>query len=265
MHEPFDPRERDDAPSELTLDAYVSDEATPAEVEAVEAWIAADPAHAAIVEARRRGFDALPGVNPQAMLARIRLGLEAEARAPARAPAAPTRTRAAVTRWLIGGLAVAAVAAALLFFALRGGAPALAPPEDRLLTKGGLTLEVFRARGEAVTRLLPGDEATAGDRLRFKAHNVPPGPGQLMVVGVEASGAVFPYYPADGRSTAAHGALGADGALPGAAELDDSVGAERVWLVWCPRPFALAELVPGGDELKTPDTCAVDGLPIRKQ
>ena len=269
MNESFDPRLTDDAPSELALDAYVHGEAEPDEIAAVEAWMAADPAHAAIVEGRKAGFDALPEANPQAMLARIRLGLEAEAvearAAEAGAARAATAPRFGFMQWLVGGLALAGAAAAILLFAMRPADTGIAPPDDTVLTKGTLKLQVFRARGSDVKALLPGDDATAGDRLRFKAENVPEGPGQIMVVGVEASGAVFPYYPAEGRSVAAHGTIKADGTLPGSAVLDASVGAEHVWLVWCPLAFALDDLAPGDEGLSTGDGCKVDGLRLEKK
>jgi len=267
MSELFDPRMTDDAPSELTLDAYVHGEADPDEVAAVEAWMAADPSHAAIVETRRGGFDALPEANPRAMLARIRQGVavaEAEA-APQPAASEPARPRFSFVQWLVGGLALAGAAAAVLVVAMRPDPGGLVPPDDIVTAKGDIKLQVFRARGEAVTRLLPRDDASAGDRLRFKAENVPLGPGQLMVVGVEAGGSVFPYFPADGRSVSAHGTVKADGALPGSAVLDDSTGDERVWLVWCPRSFGLDDLKPTNDGLKTRGACKVDGLPIEKK
>lgn len=280
MNEIFDPRFSADAPSELALDAYVHGEAEPDEVEAVERWIQADPANAAVIEARRSGFEALPEANPQAMLARIRLGLEAaeaEQQAEARATQPePTRPRFSFMQWLVGALTLAGVAAAAVVFAgyyedhrreqsVREWKRDLTNQRDTVLTKGSLKLEVFRARGEQVSSMLPGDEATEGDRLRFKADNVPQGPGHLMVVGVESSGAVFPYYPADGQSVAAHGVVKADGALPGSAVLDDSLGEEQVWLVWCPRNFALGDLKPSNGELRTREACRVDGLTFEKK
>ena len=66
-----------DAPSELTLDAFVAGEATPDEAARVEAWAAADPAHQAALDARRAGFAALPSARPQAMQARIAQALDA--------------------------------------------------------------------------------------------------------------------------------------------------------------------------------------------
>lgn len=268
MKEIFDPRIADDGPSELAIDAYVLGEADPEEVAAVEAWMAADPANAALVDARRSGFDALPDARPQAMLARIRQGLdaaEAEAR-PEPARPEPRRAGFSLMQWLVGGLALAGAAAALLVFANRPQAPTgITPPGETVMAKSGLKLTVFRARGDDVESLLSGDSVTAGDRLRFVAENVPQGPGQLMVVGVEADGAVFPYFPAEGRSIAAHGTLQADGALPGSAVLDPSQGREQVWLVWCPQAFGLDALKPTNDGLKTRGPCRVDGLSIDKK
>lgn len=265
MNDLFDPRIAD-APSELTIDAYVDGDAEPDEVAAVEAWMAADPANAALVEARRSGWDAMPEARPQAMLARIRQGLEA-AEAETRREATPPAARGgrfSLRQWIFGGLALAGAAAAVY---LAVGRPAgIEGSTDVVLTKGNLALEVFRARGDEVTALVSGDSATAGDRLRFVVENVPEGPGQLMVVGVEAGGAVFPYFPDGGRSIAAHGTIRADRSLPGAAELDDSVGRERIWLVWCPTGFATADLKATNEGLRTRDAnCRTAGFTLEKK
>lgn len=266
MNDPFDPRIAE-GPSELTLDAYVTGDADPEEAAAVEVWMAADPANAALVEARRAGFEAMPEARPQAMLARIRQGLDAaEARGETEAGGsvsrpAPARPRASLGQWLFGGLALAA-AAAVVFLVRPGGEE----PGDVVLTKGALALEVFRARGDAVTALVSGDSAVAGDRLRFVVDNLPEGPGHVMVVGVEAGGQLFPYFPADGRSVAAHGTLRDDRSLPGSAVLDDSVGRERIWLVWCPRAFASKHLEPTDEGLATADAaCRTAGFTLEKR
>lgn len=266
MNDLFDPRIAE-GPSELTLDAYVTGDADPEEAAAVEAWMAADPANAALVEARRAGFDAMPQARPQAMLARIRQGLDAAevrsgSEAAADAPPPAPRRRPSLGQWLFGGLALAAAAAAVVFLAR----PGVEDPGDVVLTKGALALEVFRARGDAVTALVSGDSAVADDRLRFVVDNLPEGPGHVMVVGVEAGGQLFPYFPADGRSVAAHGTLRDDRSLPGSAVLDDSVGQERIWLVWCPQAFASKQLKPTNAGLATADAaCRTAGFTLEKR
>ena len=257
MSDPFDPR-LGDAPSELALDAYVAGDADPDARAAVEAWMARDPANAAVIEARRSGFAAFAEARPDAMLARIRQGLDAadDRAAPAERP------RFAWPRWLTIGGGLLAVASAALIWVNRPVGPDTNP--DTVLIKGGLTLDVFRARGEAVEQLGVGDTARAGDRLRFRPGKVPPG-GHLLVAGVEADGDLFAYHPADGRAAPADSAREADGALPGAAVLDDSTGREHIWLVWCPEPFALDALRRDGDRLATPADCQTAGQPLVKE
>lgn len=260
MTDPFDPR-LGDAPSERAVDAYVAGDAEPDERAAVEGWMALDPANAAIVEARRSGFAAFPEARPDAMLARIRQGLDA-AEVAEREAAAPPPQRLRWPRWLAAGAGLIAAAAAALIWVDR---PPVDDGVDAVQVKGSLALRVFRARGDAVVELGAGDAARAHDRLRFRPEGVPPG-GHLLVAGVEADGDVFAYFPPDGRAVAAETARGDDGALPGAAVLDDSEGREHIWLVWCPAPFTVDRLRHAGERLVTPAAaCQTAGLPLVKE
>ncbi|MCB9536815.1 MAG: hypothetical protein H6704_11235 [Myxococcales bacterium] len=245
-----------DAPSELTLDAFVAGEATPDEAARVEAWAAADPAHQAALDARRAGFAALPSARPQAMQARIAQALEAR----------PVAATPWWRRWRLPVLLpLAAATTAALVLALRGPLPTPLPDDPGLRAKGSLTLRVFRAHDDAVAELISGDAVEAGDRLRFRPEGAPPD-AHLLVVGREAGGALFAYAPLDGRSLPA-GALDAEGALPGAAELDASTGPEWVWLVACDRAFDLGDLAPAGDagRLRTPAGCRTAAFEIVKR
>ncbi len=234
------------APSEAQLDTFVTGEADPAVVATVEAWMDRDPAHRATVEARRSGFAALP-VNAQRLRARVLLALEAQGPKSAPRPA---------WRWW-PTLSVLATAAALLLFI----APAPAPHPGDLVAKGGAKLRVFGEAGE----LLSGAEVSPGTRLRFVAADVDP-LAHLMVAGAEADDRLFAYAPAGGSGSLPANLRGPDGALPGAARLDESKGLEHAWLVACERPFRLAELGPAvGSKLFVPAGCTTAGFELRKR
>ncbi len=259
MTAPWESLRPADAPSEAALDAYVTGEASPAQRAAVAAWAAASAANAEALAARQAGFGGLPGANPQAMSARIEQALAAEAR-PAR-PAPRARWR-----WpTVGALLAAGVAAGLAVWwpGAPPGDPVGGAGVETVQVKGSLRLRVVRRRGEAVAELVSGDHAQAGDRLRFLATGGPVG-GHLLVVGAESDGALFPYVPADGRALPAS-ALGEEGALPGAALLDDSSGREWIFLVWCAAPIGLDALGPrSADHLTLPAGCQATPFELHK-
>lgn len=261
MNPPWTPRDPD-APSELLVDAYVAGEATEAERLAIEAWCARDPTFAAVVDARRRGFDALPDANPRAMEARILQAIDA------RAPAAhPRRTRRA-PGWPGGfwggvGVTIAAAAAVLVAIALptTGVDPLLEPG---LRMKGSLGLRVFVDRNGEVSEAFSGDPFAAGDRVRFRPDGVTES-GHILVVGVEADGRLFGYAPVGRVRSIATDALEADGSVAGSARLDASHGEEWAHLVWCAEPFELGQLrADARGRLRAPDGCVVSSFSIVK-
>jgi len=132
-----------------------------------------------------------------------------------------------LSRWLVLPVAAAAVAGALL----------LAPGPD-LQTKGtGFTLGIIaRTPDGSVRRLEPGTRLRGGDQLRFELTTAWP-TAEVALVSMDAKGAVSPLVPAatvpGGRKVL----------LDGAVELDDTPGAERILLVACQRPLAVAEVV----------------------
>ena len=260
--EPWDLLDRD-APSELTIDAYVTGEADERQIAAIEARCRQDDTFRVVVEACKQGFGALPMTDPAALRARLEARLAQDAR-----PADPEPTQGGWLAWLLGwrggGLLAAAAAAALLLIVWPGDRSHNPGSLDLVTAKGAFGMRIYRSRGEAVEELLNGATLVAGDRLRFQADRPLP-PGHVLVVGVEASGTVFGYPPTRGHSIPTT-AVADDGALPGAAQVDDSRGEEWAYLIWCPNPFDPTVVRAGREpgRLDLPDGCRAAGLRLVK-
>lgn len=251
-------------PSSLVLDRWHLGELAAARAADVEAHFADCAACRARGDERVAGFDALP-VDGDRLFQRIQA---AGPRSPVRdffdrfLPARSFEDRRPVRDFIgellggsrrpVGGVDVrwgAVVAAAVA--ALVVVAPHADEPTIR--AKGGdVTFRVFRERGGTVEEQVSGAAFAARDRLRFdvKAADA----SQIMIVGVEESGAVFTYYPEGGEKSDRVRRTD-DGALVGAIELDDYDGREWLHLVRCDRAFARAELVAAPGRIDAPDGC----------
>lgn len=131
-------------------------------------------------------------------------------------------------RWWGPALGVLSAAAALMLFLGRQ-----APNDAEIRLKGASgELDVFVKRASKVFRwqaepLLPGDQL----RYSFRA----PEPLHVMVLSREASGVVNQYFPAEPGSFAVERGVTLS---KSATELDDTLGAETLWAVFCQQPFA---------------------------
>jgi hypothetical protein len=128
------------------------------------------------------------------------------------------------------------------------------PEPETIRSKGPLELSVFRERDGEVKELPSGAPAfKAGDRVRFKIRLPERADrSEILIVGVEASGRMFTYYPSDGTNRSKEPNVRPDGALAGAIELDSYEGDEWLHLVHCPRGFSVDEL-----QRKAPDALGV--------
>src|SRR5204862_8111689 len=99
---------------------------------------------------------------------------------------------------------------------------------------------IARTSEGSVQRVDPGAPLRPGDRLRFEVSTRWPR-AQVALVSLDARGAVTPPVPAAGQTALVPG--GRPVLLDGAGELDEALGPERVLLVGCPRPLAVAALV----------------------
>lgn len=124
--------------------------------------------------------------------------------------------------------------------------------------KGGLGLTVFVNHAGTVRQLGDNETLSEGDALRL----VPsvPSAGYLMVVSVEESGRLNVYYPAGGES-AMKVAAGAE-PLPGSVILDKSAGAERVFVLYSPEPFALPQVRDAAGRAKGQGVAQMTRLPL---
>lgn len=224
-------------PSELTLDAYELDELRDPPL---MAHIRRCPECQGRLEARRSEFSAMPGRD--AMLASLHVQLAEPG--PLRRPG-----------WRIwGGMLVAAAAAVL--FVVRPEAPALR-------SKGAMGLSIYVEREGEVVQASSGEVFHPGERLRFEVDLSRS--AEIMILGREASGAVYGAFPiGEGvlRSRPMQG--GADQVLPGAVQLDASVGREVLYLVGCERAFDSSQLDLGAVPPRAPEGCGLSRFVLDK-
>lgn len=228
--------------SDLALDAWSSDELSPAARERVERHVAAcaicRARHAQLERERAAFLAAAPSFDQHA-----RLHVADRGRAGWRARLLTSRALAAV--------ALAAVALLALW---------PAPPATRL--KGGESIRCFVKRGERVEVAGPATVLRPGDRLRF-AYSADQD-RYFALFGRDASRATR-YYP--GAASAVRVRAGQQVALDFSVELDDAPGPETVHAVFCPEPFDLAPLTQAltrSGRIPAADGCKLDVLRFTK-
>ncbi len=138
----------------------------------------------------------------------------------ARQPAAPELRFPRAARALALGVGLAAAAAAALWML----APVASDPQA-IRWKGGASLEVHVKRGDSTFVLRDGAALSAGDQLGF-VYALPQ-PAYLLLLGIDDTGAVTRYFPAEGAARARLSAA-ARAQLPIGVELDQHRGSERL-------------------------------------
>ena len=211
-----------DCPSDLVLDLLFVGELTD-RPEATRAHLERCGRCAGRYEERRRAAEAFGDEVDVGQLAWRTQG----------ALRARTRRRAAVA----AGLAAAA-AAAVVLVALRPGPPPQ-PVADGVRTKGGLTLDVVARRLDGqIEQLVSPAALSPGEAIRFAVSS--PAAGHLVIVGIDAAGAVTPYAP---QAEQALPLQAADRTLlEGSILLDETLGPERIVAVLCDTPRRVAEV-----------------------
>jgi hypothetical protein len=239
--EALNPGRTAECPSELTLTLFDTGALAGPELAAVQAHLRTCPRCQAWLDEAKADFQAIPRAERDAMVTR----LVARSQRPRR-------------RWPVVVAGTLAAAAAVLLFV-----HVPTPGPDTTLKGGGLDLRVYRERGGEVSTTLSGEAFQAGDRLRFEVDV--PDAGHMLVVGVEADGALFRAYPND-RDESVPVEPGAGQLLPDAIELDSSVGLEVLHLVVCKAPFTARDLrAAGARSLNLPPGCRAAAFELDKE
>lgn len=245
---------RPECPSDLALDRLHAGELPTEEARRTEQHVAGCAGCGARMTERRAGFGAIDEVDPRAMLARIRTGLDAPARS------SISERLLGWTRRLLAPVALVAAAAVALLMVRTGGDDV--NPTTRM--KGSLALHVFRLQGEHSEEVLSGDRFAPGDRIRFSVDL--PAEGHVKVLGVESSGTLYTAWPLDsGVQTRLEKGNGIE--LPGAVSLDANPGRELLYLVRCPVEVGPPECTSRGADAKPvcPSGCAMSPFVLDKR
>lgn len=227
--------------SDFKLDELVAGELDAAASREARAHVAACPSCAGRSAAREAERDAFQAEAPSfAELAELaaRAGAKApEQGAPSKVvPLAAPRPRGRRLLVAAGSVAaagaIAAAAAFALFFRVD---PAGDVAGDGTRIKGGARVGFFVKRGDAVARGASGERVAPGDALQLTYTTQ--APAHLAVLSVDASGAASVYYPAGPRAERIE--PGREVPLPSSVVLDDTLGEERIFALFCADPIEI--------------------------
>ncbi|KFE67752.1 DUF4384 domain-containing protein [Hyalangium minutum] len=107
--------------------------------------------------------------------------------------------------------------------------------EPDFSVKGSVVLVMYRKEGDTGIPVSQNARLAPNDALRFEVRA--PASGYVAVLSRDGRGAAFVYYPFDGVDAALYDA--SQPLLPGAIELDDTLGQEDVYALYSAEPFGL--------------------------
>ncbi len=171
----------------------------------------------------------------------------------------PARRRPSPVRFLWGGGGLLAAAAAFLLLARH--------PDDGTRLKGGAASLGFYVshRGE-VRQGTTGERVEPGDALRFAVTTKEP--RYVAVLSVDGAKHASTYFPDAVIPSASDAVSGVATALPSSTVLDDALGDETLYGVFCPRPFdpepLRKALEAAPNRAPSPDGCSVDAVHLLK-
>lgn len=218
---------RPDCPSNLALDRYAARELSAEAASSLRRHL--EQCDVCPQRMKDNDFAAMPEFDERVMLAAIRKGL-AEPQGLHQRALAWLRGRPA--RWLAFSTAFGAIALLLVMSQLRSLEPSDPDIQDSVRSKGAPILHVYLRRGERQEEVLSGARFQPGDGVRFVVDL--PAAGQVVIVGVEASGTLYTAWPREKEVTRSALPAGKAQALPGGMTLDESTGRETLYLVHCP-------------------------------
>lgn len=131
--------------------------------------------------------------------------------------------------------------------------------------KGGLSWVLYGKLDHETVRLVSGATVRPKTALRFEVFA--PKNGYVAVLGKDAWGVVSVYYPFDGKEAAKYDKNAP--LLPGAIELDVTLGTEQFFAVYCEKPFEIKPLEKSiqqhGQPTDVPKDCDVAAYELQKR
>lgn len=216
--------------SEMRLDRWVAGEVASAERAEIEAHLRGCLRCSARWTAREKEKRHFKETAPPLPLGR-----------PVTAASAPVPQRRFANRRAVG-------AAAALVTALAAGfliGPAIRQPagDETVIGKGQQRLRFFVRDGAAgtVREGRPEERVYPGDQIRFAFDGDAVRGRRVAVLGRDAAGKVSVYFPHGGTQAIAPPAS-ADGLVPYSIKLDETLGPETLFALYCPDAVALGPL-----------------------
>ncbi len=189
------------------------------------------------------------------------------------AHAAKPRKKTWNTPWLAGLGAAAAAAVVFMLvrqpsqpIALEETKPAAQSNKQQTITtrsKGGPHIGFFIKRGNTINQGRSGAIVHPGDRLRFTYSSDTPRYLALFNLDAKRASVYFPSGPHAERVAA-----GRDIALDFSVELDEYIGSERVFAVFCDTPFPIEPVrraLANNREMTKRSDCTVDTIQLTKE
>lgn len=254
-----------DCPSELALDQLHLGELIAKEAQTLQTHVDGCDDCMGRMALRAEGPAAFSGMNPDKMVAAIHTrtaGTEAIAE-----PSASlwTRIAALFTVPRLVGAAGFALALALVFMGTRpgekgqpGGTPG--PTEPGIRAKGSVKLMVAVERDGARVELVSKDLVYPTDLMELRLEVE--APGHVMIVGDDGSAELQSAHPFGGSQSVAVTKAGRVVA-PEPLQLTDAGRRQRLFGVWCPHAFGLADVSRQEDgTLAVPAGCAAAGFEV---
>lgn len=208
--------------SDLMLDRLLGDEVLPQDAAEVQSHMSSCERCQGRLDSMRRFRDGLCLPPLQSF-------------APARRPMV-SRTRQRIYSF---GATLAVAASLVLWMFVRSPQRVLNPVEPLLSrTKGSSNLGFYLKRGEQVMLGAPGDILHPGDNIEFTYRATRS--GYIAVLSLDGNGKASIYYP-DGPNAAPLDA--GEQLLPLSTVLDDALGTERVYSLFCANAVPLSPLL----------------------
>lgn len=129
-------------------------------------------------------------------------------------------------QWITGTLVTMGIAIALIF-----NFSPIKLKEPTIRIKGGFFAYIYAKRGDHQWKVEPRDFLAPKDLVRFVYSS--PIDGYLYVVGIDAAQKITLYEP-DQNKKPKKISIGQNQQIPGAIELDETLGTERFFVLVCP-------------------------------